>query len=88
MTLLQGRAFAYKFQSGQDNFSKLPNHKEFFNDMYYQQDDDRGAFDKQAMRGMSNPQDFKTEGQPFHQRANLVPGGILSHYKKHINVTP
>lgn len=55
--------------------------------MYYQQDDQPGAFDKQAMSRMGNQKDYKTEGEPFHQKSNYIPGGVLSHYKKHINLT-
>ena len=35
--------------TGEDNHAKFPNHKEFFNDMYYQEEESgpNGPFDKQ-----------------------------------------
>lgn len=63
---------------------EFPKHKEFLNDMYYQQEDDdtgKGPFG-------TPKNDYVDPNQPFKQEAPFVPGGILATYKKRLGITP
>lgn len=76
------------YQSG-DNFN-FPKHKEFFNDMYYEQEEDaskKGAFGKEAPGPFTQGDDYIDPNEPFIQETPFVPGGILATYKKKLDLS-
>lgn len=71
VNVLGFRAFATSQQSGPTQ--GFPKHKEYFNDMYYK---DEESADSTAQKDYIDP------NEPFVQDNPFVPGGILANYKK------
>lgn len=46
--------------------------------MYYEQEDETGAFDRAHMQNQKGPKDYMTAGEPFNTKNNYIPGGVLS----------
>lgn len=88
------RAFSKVYQSGigmnddMKNNSKFPNHKEFFNDAYYEQEGDQNPFTKNAPGPHTRGNDWVDPNEPFIQENEFAPGGILASYKKRLGLTP
>lgn len=89
------RHFAEKTYQGQmsDNF-KFPQHKEYFNDHYYEQadnDPNSTTYTKGDAKPDSNPftqgKDYIDANEPFVEESDFLPGGILATYKKRLNRT-
>ena len=94
MNTLGIRCFATKAfgsSSGKlaDNFN-FPKHKEFFNDMYYQQEEgnsETGAYGKNTEGPATIGKDYVDPNEPFLSENKFAPGGILAHYKKRAGLT-
>ena len=59
--------------------------------MYYEQPEDpskQAQFGNYAEGPFTQGQDFIDPNQPFEERSEHVPGGILATYKKRLNLTP
>jgi len=64
---------------------KFPNHKEFFNDKYYEHSDfdpNESGFTSKMPNRETIADDYIDPNNPFVQENPFVPGGILANYKK------
>lgn len=88
MRLFSRNAYASGSINDQDlgsNFN-FPKHKEYFNDMYYEDESADGAFARKR-EGQPTDKDYLDPNEPFTQENPWVPGGVLNTYKKRLNLT-
>ena len=69
-----------------DNFS-FPKHKEYFNDKFYTEEDQKSPYSNNASAPNTMSEDFVDPNNPFVQHNPYVPGGILASYKKRLGLT-
>lgn len=68
------------------NFS-FPKHKELFTDAFYEDEEFPTAFEQEVRGPFTEGKDYKDPNEPFDIENPYVPGGILSQYKKRLNLT-
>ena len=69
-----------------DNF-KFPNHKEFFNDEFYDEPSEKSPYSKTKAGPQTIGEDYVDPNNPFVSANPYVDGGILSSYKKRAGLT-
>jgi len=69
-----------------DNFN-FPKHKEYFNDHFYDAEDGKSPYAKNAPNPNSMSEDYVDPNNPFVQHNPFVPGGILASYKKRVGLS-